>query len=175
MVDVANSLEENIKPVVSFHLPKHLPMFEPGMRKDPIQPTEDINQMSHARLRTTARLRAQRQPTGEVLGGRQDVGRPVERVAAVIDGAAGFGRVMDGAEILPFGGLHFGTCLCRAGWGLGEEGDDEIVDFDGEEAAEFVEPEGPVDAFRGFGKLDGDIAVDWDHGVRILGSSIVVM
>lgn len=90
MVDVANSLEENIKPVVSFHLPKHLPMFEPGMRKDPIQPTEDINQMSHARLRTTARLRAQRQPTGEVLGGRQDVGRPVERVAAVIDGAAGF-------------------------------------------------------------------------------------
>lgn len=116
-------------------MPEYLSVLKPSMREDSIHPTEDVDQVSHARLRTTTRFRAQRQPTREVFRRGKDVRSPVERVAAVIDSTAGLGGIVDGAEVLPFGRLHFGTRLDGAGRILGEEGNDKVVDLHGEEAA----------------------------------------
>lgn len=135
MIHIANRLEEDIKSLVTLHLPEHLPVLEPSMREDSIHPTEDIDQVSHACLRSTACFRAQRQPTGEVFGRGKDVRGPVKRVTAVIDSAAGLWGIVDGAEVLPFGGLHFGTRLDGAGRVLGEKGNDKVVDLHGEKAA----------------------------------------
>ena len=96
-------------------------------------------------------------------------------MTAVVNGAAGLGWVVDGAEILPLGGLHLGTRLRRAGRTLGEKGNDQIVDFHREETAQFVEPQGPVNAFRGFRKSDGNVAVDRGNGVGAFGLGEVVM
>lgn len=70
-----------------------------------------------------------------MFGRGKDVRSPIERVTAVIDSAAGLRGIVDGAEVLPFRGLHFGTRLDGAGWVLGEEGNDKVVDFHREEAA----------------------------------------
>ena len=145
------------------------------MCEDPIQSTKDVDQMPHARLRTTARLRTQRQPTREVFGRCQNIRSPIQRVTAVIDSAAGFRGIMDGAEILPFRGLHFRTRLSRARRVFEKESHDQIIDFHGKEAAEFVEPQGPVNALRGFRKLDSDIAVDRGNGIGVFGSGEMVM
>ena len=52
---------------------------------------------------------------------------------------------MDSTEILPLGGTHFRTAL-RCAWGLvGKEGDEDIVGFDGEEAAKLVQPQVAVE------------------------------
>lgn len=59
-------------------------------------------------------------------------------MTAVINGAASFRRVMHRAEILPFGRSHFGACLGGAGGLVGEERNNQIVDFHGQETAEFV-------------------------------------
>lgn len=59
-------------------------------------------------------------------------------MTAVVDGGAAFGRVVDGAQVLPFRGAHFGTGLRRAGGCVGEEGYDDLVCFLDEEAAELV-------------------------------------
>ena len=62
-------------------------------------------------------------------------------MTAVIYGAAGLRRVVDCAEILPLGGTHFRTALCRA-WGLvGKESHEDVIGFNGEEAAELVQPQ----------------------------------
>ena len=96
-------------------------------------------------------------------------------MTAVIDSAAGLRGIMDGAEILPLRSLHFRTCLGRAGWVFGKEGHDQVIDFHGKEAAKFVEPQGPVNALRGFRKLDSDIAVDRGNGIGVLWSGEMIM
>lgn len=96
-------------------------------------------------------------------------------MTAIVNSAAGLGWVVNGAEILPFRGLHFGARLRRAGWVLREKCNDQVVDFHGEEAAQFVEPQGPVHAFRGFCKLHGNVVVDRGNGVRAFGAGKVVM
>ena len=62
-------------------------------------------------------------------------------MAAVVDGAAGFWRVVDSTEVLPFGGAHFGAGLLRAWWTVREQRDDYGVHFLREEAAELVQPQ----------------------------------
>ena len=52
-----------------------------------------------------------------MLGTSEDIRSPVEGMVTVVDCAAGFRRFMNGAEILPFAGAHFGTRLSRA-WGV---------------------------------------------------------
>lgn len=47
---------------------------------------------------------------------------------------------MHSAEILPLRCAHFGAGLRRARGVLGEESDDEVVDFHREKAAQLVEP-----------------------------------
>lgn len=56
-----------------------------------------------------------------------DVGGPVERVAAVVYGTAALGLIVHGAEELPLGGAHLGTCAGAAGGRVEEEADDEGV------------------------------------------------
>ena len=85
-------------------------------------------------------------------------------MAAVVDGRARLGWVMDGAKILPFRSAHLVACCCRAGRGIGEEGDDDSVCLLDQEAAEFVEP----DFFRGvvwwMGELSGEIGAYGSSG-----------
>ena len=61
-------------------------------------------------------------------------------MAAIINGAAGFRGIVYSTEVLPFGGSHLGARCARAWRGVLEEGDEEIVCADYEEAAEFVKP-----------------------------------
>jgi len=96
-------------------------------------------------------------------------------VTAVIDRTAGLRGVVDGAEVLPFGGLHFGACLDGAWRVLGKEGNYKIVDFHGKEATELIKPECPVDTLRGFRKLDRDVAVDWNDCFGAFGPGIMVV
>ncbi len=61
-------------------------------------------------------------------------------MAAIIYRAAGFWRVVHGAQILPFGGAHLGTRRGGTRREVGEEGSDDAVRFLTQEAAELVEP-----------------------------------
>ena len=96
-------------------------------------------------------------------------------MAAVVDGGAGFGRVVHGAEVLPFARAHFGAGLGGAGWGVGEEGDDDGVGFLDQEAAELVEP----DVFGGVGgwggKLFGDVGGEGVGGQGVGGVGMGVV
>ena len=133
--------------------------------------------MPHAGLATPGGIVPQRQAAREMFLASQGAGGPIERVAAIIDGAAGFGGLVDGAEVLPFGGAHFGTGSSGARGVIREEMDDELVGFDDEEAAEFVEPEGAVGGVRGFCDGEGGGAGEWGGMVRagVAGTSVVVV
>lgn len=96
-------------------------------------------------------------------------------MATIIDSAAGLGRIVNGAEILPFGGSHLRAGLGGAGRILGKESDDQVVDLHGQETAELVQPKRPVDALGWLGKLDRDITVDRNDGVASLGSGVMVV
>ena len=69
-------------------------------------------------------------------------------MTAVVYGAAGFWGVVYGAEILPLGGTHFRTARRRTGRFVSEKSNDDIVGFDGEEAAELVQPQIAVERSR---------------------------
>lgn len=92
-------------------------------------------------------------------------------MAAVVDGAARFGLIVDGTEKLPLRRAHFG-----AGHGAARRGVEQKADYQGiallyQEATELVEPKGPVYAWRrcsqDFGRLPAD-------GVRVGGCVVVV-
>jgi hypothetical protein len=69
-------------------------------------------------------------------------------MTTIVDGAAGLRRVVYCTEILPFRCPHFRTALSRA-WGcVGEEGNEDVVGFDGKEAAELVQPEIAIERRR---------------------------
>lgn len=96
-------------------------------------------------------------------------------MTTVVDGAAGFGWIMDGTEILPFRGAHFRARL-RGTWRVfGEKGNDEIVDFHRKKTAEFVEPERPFDALRRFRKLYSDLASNWNDCTGALWFGVAVV
>jgi hypothetical protein len=92
-------------------------------------------------------------------------------VAAVVDGAATLGLLVDGAEKLPFRGSHFGTCLRATRRGIEEEANDELVALGDEESAQLIEPNGSVDASRWLGKLVRGLA---SNGLRARGGMMVV-
>lgn len=78
-------------------------------------------------------------------------------MTAVVDGRAGLGRVVDGAEVLPFGGSHFVACCRGAGGGVGEEGNDYGVGLLDQKAAELVQPDFFGSVMRWMGELSGEI------------------
>lgn len=83
-----------------------------------------------------------------------NVSSPIQGVAAVVDGAAALGLLMNGAEKLPLGGAHLGAGVCAAGRRVEEEADDEGVALRDEEAAELVEPDCAVNTVGGLGELE---------------------
>lgn len=92
-------------------------------------------------------------------------------MTAVVDGAAALGLLVNSAEKLPLGGAHFGTCVGATWRCVEEEAHDERVALRDEEAAELVEPEGTVDAWRRLGELVSGVAVD---GFGSAGGEVVV-
>ena len=98
---------------------------------------------------------------------REDEGSPIECVARVVDCAAWFWRLVHSAEVLPLRGAHFRACGRGTGWGFSEEVDDEVVGFKDEEAGEFVEPEGAVDARGWGGDLESGFGSDRGRGVGV--------
>ena len=94
-----------------FDVPEDITMLEPGVGEDAVHATEDVGQLAHA-LEDVAAFSPQLESGWEVFGGCQDVGRPVESVVDIVDSAARFGRFVHGAEILPLGRAHLGTCGC---------------------------------------------------------------
>lgn len=86
-------------------------MLEPSMREYPVQAAKDIYEILNADI-LAVRIGDNHESAGEQLLVRHHIRRPVESVAAVVDGAAALGLLMDCTQKLPFGGTHFGT---RAG------------------------------------------------------------
>jgi len=113
------------------------------MRKDPVHTSEDIGKVSLL-LMLCRLVGAHGESRGEVLGRSQGICGPVQRVAAVVDGAAGLGRIVNRAEVLPFGGSHFGTGSRRARRTVRKQGDYDSIYFLREEAAQLIEPQGLV-------------------------------
>lgn len=134
------------------------------MREDAVQPPEDVDQVLHRGALVVPVAQGRDEPAGEDLGVGHDVGGPVERVAAVVDGAAGLGGVVHGAQELPLRGAHLRARGGAAGRRVEEEADDEGVALGDQEAAELVEPEGAVDRGRGGGEEPGGLA-GYGHGV----------
>lgn len=125
-------------------------MLEPGVSKYAVYSPEDVCQLPHA-LNRASSFATQRQPRREMLGTCQHIGRPVERVIAVINRAAGFGGLMHSTEILPLARSHFLACQGRAGWIIVHQEDGDDVGLLCQESAKFVEPQISV---HGFGFVD---------------------
>lgn len=107
------------------------------MREDAVQPPEDVDEVLETHVLALG-VGQDDEAAGEQLLVRDDVGSPIERVAAVVDGAAALGLLMNGAEELPLGGAHLGASTRAAGWRIEEETDDEGVALRDEEAAELI-------------------------------------
>lgn len=129
------------------------------MGEDAVQAAEDVDEVLHGHVLVVG-VGEGNQAAGEDLLVRHDVGGPVERVAAVINGAAALGLLVDGAQELPLRGAHLGARGRAARRGVEEEADDQVVALGDEEAAELIEPEGAVGAWRGSSELDGGGAGD---------------
>lgn len=152
VVQVTHSLEKDVEASLSFDSPKDAAVLEPGVRKDAMQPAEDVDQALDADILAMNVVNHDEAAWKDLLV-RNDVGSPVEGVAAVIYGTAALRCFVYGTEKLPFGGAHLGAGVCAAGGAVEEEAADEGVALRDEEAAELVEPEGAVDAIRRLGEL----------------------
>ena len=104
-------------------------------------------------------------------------------MTTVVDGTAGFRRIMYRAKVLPLRGTHFRTAQGRAWRFVGEKGNDDIIGFDGEETAELVQPQIAVERSRGFwamylrgsSKLESGLARygSGEAGVGVVGEAFV--
>ncbi len=123
-------------------------MLKPCVCKDTIYSSEDIGEMPHALLRPSCGFTSKRQTAGEILLRSKDIGGPVQSMAAVIDGAARLGWIMHCAEVLPFRGTHLGACCGRTRWSFTKEGNDQVIDLNHQQAANLVQPQCAINAFR---------------------------
>lgn len=100
------------------------------MGEYPVQPSEDADEVFDARSSVIYGIpRGEAQPAGEDLLARDDVGRPVEGVAAVVNRAAALGGVVDRAQELPLAGAHL-RAGCGGAWRVvEEEADNQVVAF----------------------------------------------
>ena len=96
-------------------------------------------------------------------------------MAAVIDRTTALRRFMHSAQELPLTGPHFRTSSCRTRRIVEQEADDKVVALVYEEAAEFVKPEGAVDAFWLRGDQHGCLACDWDNVLAVDRFAVVIM
>lgn len=104
-------------------------------------------------------------------------------MATVVNGTTGLGRIMNCTQVLPFRSTHFRTSDCGARRSVGEERNDDVIGFDGEEAAELVQPEVTIEQGRRFGavylrrgsKFESCVARDGlrQTGSRVAGEAVV--
>lgn len=106
------------------------------MGKDPVHAAEDVGQLPL--LVAGIGFRSEGQAAGEVLGGGQNVGRPIEGVAAVVNGAARLRWVVDSTQVLPFGSAHLRAGLGGTGGFVGEERNKDEIDFLAQEPTQLV-------------------------------------
>lgn len=139
------------------------------MGKDAVKTAEHVNQVLNGSVLVVGV--GKDEATGKDLGVCDDVGGPVEGVAAVVDGAAGARLLVDSAQELPLGGPHLWAGGGAAGRRVKEEADDQAVALSDKEAAELVEPEGAVGAGGGLGEDVGGLAGDGDG---VVGGVVVV-
>ncbi len=102
-VDVTDGLEQRVDASASLDGPEHaLAVLEPRVCKDAVDAPHDVCDVADGGLVAGAVWRAERHAAREQLHGGEDITRPVESVDAVVDGAAGFGCIVYGAQVLPF-------------------------------------------------------------------------
>jgi hypothetical protein len=65
--------------------------------------------------------------------------------------------------------------LRRTRRAFSEKGDDKVIDFHSEEAAQLIEPQRSVNSLWGLCKLYRNLTIDWDHRVRSFGLREVVV
>jgi hypothetical protein len=82
---------------------------------------------------------------------------------------------MHGAQELPLTGPHLWASCCRTRRIVKQEADDKIIAFVYKKAAEFIEPEGTVDAFWLCGDEDCRLACDRNNVLAIGGLGVVVV
>lgn len=157
IVQVAHRLEEYVQPGLALDGPEDAAMLEPGVGKDPMQSSKDIDEVLDAGVFAVSVVE-DGEPAGEQLLVRDNVGCPVQRVAAVVDGAAALGLLVNGAQELPLGRAHLGTGRGAARGRVEQEAHDEGVASGDEESAELVEPDGAIDGGGGCGKLHCGVA-----------------
>lgn len=154
VVEIADLLEEDVEARLPLDGPEDTAVLEPRVGEYTMKSAEDVDQVLDPDV--LAMIVAEYDEAArEYLLVRDHVGGPIERVAAVVDGAAALGLLVHGAQELPLGGAHLGTGVGATRGGVEEEADDEGVALRDEEAAELVEPDGTVDAGRGLGELVG--------------------
>lgn len=110
-----------------------------------VQPPEDVDEVLDTDILTVVVAQNGEAAWEDLLVG-DHVGGPVEGVTAVVDRTAALRLLVDGTQKLPLRGAHLGTRAGAAGRLIEEEADDERVALGNEETAEFVEPDGAVDA-----------------------------
>lgn len=154
VVHVADGLEEDVQAGLALDGPEDAAVLEPGVGEDAVQAAEDVDEVLDDGALVVA-VGEDDEAAGEELRVGDDVGGPVERVAAVVDGAAALGLVVHGAQELPLGRAHLRAGGGRAGRHVKQEPHDQAVALRDQEPAELVEPERAVDAGRGRGELGG--------------------
>ena len=76
------------------------------MSEDPMQAAKDIDEVLDSRLPVVG---INDEAGGEDLGVGNNIGSPVQCVAAVVDGTAALGSVVDSTQKLPLGCTHLGA------------------------------------------------------------------
>lgn len=88
-------------------------------------------------------------------------------MAAVINGGAALGWIVDSTEILPLAGTHLRAGMGAAGWSVGKEGDNDGVGLLDQEAAELIQPDLARCVGRWPSELTCQVDVDRDHGILV--------
>lgn len=100
-----------------------------------------------------------------------NVGSPIQGVAAIVDGAAALGLFVDGAEKLPFRCAHLGARAGATRGRIKQEANNERVALRYEEAAQLVEPDGTVDAGWRLCELESSLS---SNGLCVGGGMVAV-
>lgn len=135
------------------------------MRKYSIYSSKYVGQLAYLRV-LCGLVGAESKSRREVFRRCKCVCSPVERVAAVIDGATGLWGVVHGAEILPLRGAHFRACDGRARRCVREQCDNDGVDLLREEPTQLVQPQRLVHVLWRLRKLQGHFLVHCNLAVQ---------
>lgn len=140
------------------------------MREDPMKPSEYIDEVLNTCILAVG-VAENSESAGKQLLVRDHVGGPVQCVAAIVDGTAALGLLMDSAKKLPLRSAHLRACRGATGGRIEQEAYDQGVALGDEKSTELVEPDGTIDASGRGGNLDGSVAA---YRLRFGGCVVVV-